>query len=100
MKVLKPGHKSIHDDSFWEPGVWREIADAPIDGEPCGIGFHSLLVTDPLKAPVFCWPCEVWEDEVEGECGRDLIKGRYRKQRIMEEKTNDFSVIVEIHKFL
>lgn len=100
MKILKKGHLSIYDDSPWIPGVWREEPNAPINGESCGVGYHSIICGDPLKAPVFAWPCEVWEDEVEGECGRDEIKARYRRQRIIKEITDQFPAIVAVNRFI
>ncbi|MCJ7663047.1 MAG: hypothetical protein MUO24_02265 [Desulfobacterales bacterium] len=100
MKILKQGRLSIHDNSKWIPDKWREEPNAPADDQPCGIGFHSLIRGDPLKAPVFFFPCEVWEDECQGECGKDEIKARYKRQRIIKEITDQFPIIVAINEFI
>jgi len=42
----------------------------------------------------------VWEDECEGECGRDEIKARYRRQRIVTDITDSFPAIVAVNGFL
>ena len=103
MKILREGHKSIHDSSVWVPREWREELDAQMGGA-CGMkkgnGFHSIICGDPLKAPVFCWPCEVWEDECEQEMGRDKIKARYRRQRVTEDITDTMPIVVEMNAFI
>jgi hypothetical protein len=99
MKILRKGHKSIHDGSVWTPGRWREEPNAT-KGDAYGVGLHSIICGDPLKSPVFCWPCEVWADECEDELGRDKIKARYRRQRIVEEITDRFPVIVKTNAFI
>jgi hypothetical protein len=99
MKILRRGHLSIRDGSAWTPGEWREESGA-VAGQSCGVGLHSLFGPDPLRSPVFCWPCEVWEDECEGELGRDGLKARYRRQRIVREITDEFSVIVRVNEFI
>jgi len=100
MKILKAGALSIHDDSPWEPGVWREEPTAPQDGKPCGVGLHSLLGNEPRCSPVFRFPVEVWRDECEGECGRDHIKARFRRQRIVENITDRFPQLVAVNRFI
>ena len=100
MKILRAGARSIYDDSQWVPGVWREELDAPQDGKPCGVGLHSLLGNEPRRSPVFRFPVEVWSDECEGECGRDPIKARYRRQRIVENITDRFSQLVAVNRFI
>ena len=100
MKILKAGARSIHDDSPWEPGVWREEPKARQNGRPCGVGLHSLLGDEPRCSPVFRFPVEVWSDECEGECGRDSIKARYCRQRIVENITNRFPNLVAVNRFI
>ena len=100
MKILKVGSLSIHDNSPWIPGEWRELPDAPCDGTPCGVGFHSLLSKDPFQSPVFTVPCEVWEDEREGECGRDALKTRSRRQRIVRNVTAEYPQVAALNQFV
>jgi len=100
VKILKAGARSIHDDSPWEPGVWREEPNAPRDGFACGVGLHSLLGNEPRCSPVFRFPVEVWQDECEGECGRDSIKARFRRQRIVENITDRFPQLVAVNRFI
>jgi len=99
MKILKRGHRSIYDNSPWVVGTWREEPEA-VEGEACGRGFHTLRSDDPLVSPVFAWPCEVWRDECEGELGRDERKARYRRQRIVEDITSQFPVVVRVNEFI
>jgi len=100
MKILARGRKSIYDGSEWLVSIWRKKENAPKDGEPCGVGFHSLRVKNPLQSPVFKWPCEVWRDECRELLGKDNIKARYRKQRIIEDITHRFPTIVSVNEFL
>jgi len=100
VKILKAGARSIHDNSPWEPGVWREEPNAPRDGFACGVGLHSLLGNEPRRSPVFRFPVEVWSDECEDECGRDSIKARFRRQRIVENITNRFPQLVAVNRFI
>ena len=100
MKILKAGARSIYDGSPWEPGVWREEPTAPQDGRPCGVGLHSLLGDEPRRSPVFWFPVEVWQDECDGECGRDSIKARYCRQRIVENITNRSPNLVAVNRFI
>ena len=99
MKILKRGRRSIYDDSPWVVGTWREDPEAE-EGAACGRGFHSLLGDNPLVSPVFAWPCEVWRDECEDELGRDTRKARYRRQRIVEDLTSKFPVVVRLNEFI
>jgi hypothetical protein len=99
VKILREGHLSIHDNSQWTPGQWREEPTA-VPGDSCGVGLHSIICGDPLKSPVFCWPCEVWQDECEEELGHDDIKGRYKRQRITEDITSAFPAIIELNSFV
>ena len=100
MKILKAGARSIHDGSQWVPGEWREEPKARQNGRPCGVGLHSLLGDEPRRSPVFRFPVEVWRDECEGECGRDSIKARYRRQRIVENITDRFPNLVAVNRFI
>jgi len=100
MKILKAGARSIHDGSQWVPGVWREEPNALQDGKPCGVGLHSLLGDEPRRSPVFRFPVEVWADECEDECGRDHIKARFRRQRIVENITHWFPQLVAVNRFI
>jgi hypothetical protein len=59
-----------------------------------------MLGDDPLKCPVFHFPCEVWADECEDELGRDDVKARYRRQRIIEDITDRYPIIVSINDFI
>jgi len=61
---------------------------------------HSLLGNEPRRSPVFRFPVEVWSDECEDECGRDHIKVRFRRQRIVENITHRFPQLVAVNRFI
>jgi len=100
VKILKPGRLSLRDDSEWIVGKWRKEPDAPKNGKACDVGLHSIICDDPLKSPVFSFPCVIWEDECRDECGRDEVKARYREQRITRQITSRFPIIVKINAFV
>ena len=100
MKILKASRKSIHDNSQWEVGKWREIPEARTYTSACGPGLHSIICGDPLKSPVFSFPAEVWEDECEEECSRDDVKARYVRQRIVKDVTAEHPIVLRVNKLV